>query len=53
MRLQILGVFDLCHFALLKRGCAIQVGLELPEELKNVKTWADGKRILNSGRGDQ
>ena len=28
-----LGVFDLCHFALLKRGCANSVvGLELAEE---------------------
>ena len=29
-----LGVFDLCHFALLKRGCANSGGLEIAEKLR-------------------
>ena len=31
--LQILGVFDLCHFALLNGAVQIRVGLELAETL--------------------
>ena len=28
-----LGAFDMCHFARLKRGCAIRMGLELADDL--------------------
>ena len=35
-----LGVFDLCHFALLKRGCANSVvGLELAEIYRSATWW--------------
>ena len=33
-----LGVFDLCHFALLKRGCANSSGLKLAEGAYKITT---------------